>query len=154
MGDLASRYSDAIGTQVHYTYGVSDMFGFDASFGYSSHSATDLSNPGKYSLTTLLTGMRANLSWYDRVIPYAIAGLGFYKPSIPYGNGADANTTSPIVFGIHMGAGADLQLSQQIFFGASLTFHDIFGTTTPTSSGPVSVDGTYTSFLLHAGFSF
>src|SRR4051794_15463889 len=38
MGDLATNFADSIGTQLHYTYGVSDMFGFDTSVGYSSHS--------------------------------------------------------------------------------------------------------------------
>src|SRR6185437_7604794 len=54
MGDLG-KYSDSIGTQVHYTYGVSDLFGFDTSLGYSRHSNN------QFSMTTLLTGMRMNL---------------------------------------------------------------------------------------------
>src|SRR6476619_2377286 len=58
MGDLSSRYSDAIGSQLHYTYGVSDLFGFDTSLGYSQHS------DGKFSMGTLLTGLRTNLAWY------------------------------------------------------------------------------------------
>src|SRR3989338_1755478 len=39
LGDLGNRYNDNLGLQLHYTYGVSDIFGFDSSFGYSSHSA-------------------------------------------------------------------------------------------------------------------
>ena len=31
MGDLSDKYDSSIGTQIHYTYGVSDLFGFDGS---------------------------------------------------------------------------------------------------------------------------
>ena len=149
MGDLGSNYSDSIGAQIHYTYGVSDLFGFDASVGYSSHS------DGKFSMTTALAGLRTNLAWFDRVVPYAVFGLGFYRPSFQqtYGNGL-TNSISPVLFGVHLGPGVDLQLTRQLFFGASLTFHDIFGSTRQTPNGPLSVGGTYTTFLVHAGFSF
>ncbi len=146
MGDLSGAYADSIGSQLHYTYGVSDMFGFDTSFGYSSHSE------GKYSLTTLLTGLRMNLAWYDKVIPYAVFGLGFYKPSYEI---TPTTSISPVVFGLHMGPGVTLELTRQLFFGASLTFHDMFGTRKTTTQGTtIEVDGTYTSFFLHAGLTF
>lgn len=145
MGDLSTEYADSIGSQLHYTYGVSEMFGFDASIGYSDHS------DGAFSMTTLLTGLRTNLAWYDKVIPYAVFGLGFYKPSIRL---SATQSVSPIVFGVHLGPGVDLELTRQLFFGAALTFHDIFGTTKVTPQGTKEIGGTYTSFFLHAGFSF
>ena len=144
MGDL-SRYADSIGTEVQYTYGVSEMFGFNAALGYSSHS------DGKYSQTMLLTGLRTNLSWYDRVVPYAIVGLGFYKPRMVLDN---ESSLSPVVFGLHLGPGIDLQLTSQLFFGAGLTFHDLFGTTENTAKGQINVGGSYTTFLVHAGVAF
>jgi hypothetical protein len=145
MGDLANNYEDSLGGQIHYTYGVSDMFGFDASLGHSSHSE------GQYSMTTLLTGLRTNLSWYDKVIPYAVIGLGFYKPSYEI---TPTSSISPVLFGLHVGPGVDLQVTRELYFGASLSFHDIFGTTRKTSQGLRDIGGTYTSFLLHAGVSF
>lgn len=152
MGDLGANYSDNIGAQLHYTYGVSDLFGFDASFGYSEHS------DGKFSMATLLGGLRTNLAWYDKVVPYVVFGLGFYRPSYQQTLGSGANTTistvSPVLFGVHLGPGVDLEITRQIFFGAAITFHDVFGTTKPSPTGPISVGGTFTSFLLHAGFTF
>jgi len=146
MGDLSSAYSDNIGAQVHYTYGVSDMFGFDTSLGYSQHS------DGKYSVATFLTGLRTNLSWYDKVIPYLNFGLGFYKPSYQFS--AD-DSLSPVLFGLYLGPGVDLQLTNQFFFGASLTFNDVFGTSRADKMGNLhDVGGTFTAFLLHAGVSF
>jgi hypothetical protein len=157
MGDLSSRYSDSIGAQLHYTYGVSDLFGFDASAGYSAHS------DGKFSMSTLLTGLRTNLAWYDKVVPYLVFGMGFYRPSYQIttaGTGLSAGTTSsaslsPVLFGVHMGPGVDLELTKQLFFGAALTFHNVFGDSQVGPNGaPVDVGGTYTSFFLHAGVTF
>jgi len=156
MGDLSSKFNDSIGTQLHYTYGVSDMFGFDASAGYSSHS--DGKIDGQYSLASLLTGVRMNLSWYDKVVPHAVFGLGFYRPShqiLPADSKSGPSTIAPIVFGLHVGPGVDLELTKQLFFGAALTFHDIFGTTKFTDDGKMlDVGGTYTSFFLRLGVTF
>ena len=146
MGDLTHDYSDSIGSQLHYTYGVSEMFSFDSSIGYSSHA------DNKFSIISLLPGLRMNLAWYDKVIPYATFGLGFYKPAIEV---SSTNIVSPVLFGIHGGAGVNLEVTQQLFFGASLTLHDMFGTKKLLSSGnTLNVDGTYTSFLVNAGVTF
>jgi hypothetical protein len=148
MGDL-TKYNNSIGSQLHYTYGVSDLFAFDSSLGYSEH--TD----GKFALGSLLTGMRMNLSWYDKVIPYATAGLGFYRPSYRDLT-ADANSSvNAVLFGIHLGPGVDLELSKNFFFGASLIYHTTFGTTQILSNGSTaSLGGSYTSFFLHTGVTF
>jgi len=156
MGDL-SHYSDSIGGQVHYDYGVSDLFAFDASAGYSSHSS------GLFSMSSVLAGLRTNLAWYDRVVPYFVFGLGFYRPSFTQdatAAQAAANQTgdsvSPLLFGIHVGPGVDLALSRQVFFGAALTLHDIFGSNQQVMINRqlTGVGGTYASFLLHAGVTF
>ncbi len=156
MGDLG-EYSDSIGSQIHYTYGVSDLFGFDSSLGYSDHS------DGKFSMITLLAGLRTNLSWYDKVVPYLVFGLGFYRPSYQQlvsasasatGN-ATATSVAPVLFGVHLGPGVDLEVTRNLFFGTSLTFHDVFGSTRYTADGKLlNVGGTYTSFFLHAGVTF
>ncbi|MEK6706424.1 MAG: hypothetical protein AABZ06_11620 [Bdellovibrionota bacterium] len=158
LGDLR-KYSDSIGSQIHYTYGVSDLFGFDSSFGYSEHS------DGNFSMLTLLTGLRTNLSWYDKVVPYFIFGLGFYKPSYQQSallggasgvsNYVSAPSISPVLFGVHLGPGVDLELTKQLFYAAAITFHDVFGATRLTAAGtPIDAGGTFTSFLLHTGVTF
>lgn len=146
MGDLGSKYSDSIGWQAHYNYGVSDMFAFDASLGHSSHSES------KFTMTTLLTGVRMNLAWYDKVIPHLDFGLGFYRPSYTF---SERSSMSPVVFGLHLGPGIDLELSKQFFFGASLTFHDMFGGNRNAPGGErVDVGGSFTRFNLRAGMTF
>src|SRR5262249_38320766 len=56
MGDL-TKFTDSLGVQIHYTYGVSELFAFDASVGYSEHSNA------QFSMVTVLSGMRLNLAW-------------------------------------------------------------------------------------------
>lgn len=152
MGDLGANYSDSIGTQIHYTYGVSEIFSFDASLGYSDHA------DGKFSMTTAVTGLRTNLAWYDKVVPYAVLGLGFYRPSYQVtstiGDNPVISSVAPVLFGVHFGPGVDLELTRRLFFGAALTFHDVFSSSRQVNNSLMSVGGTYTSFLLRAGVTF
>ena len=145
-GALRDRYDDALGLQLHYTYGVSELFGLHSIIGHSTHS------DGEYSITTLLAGLRMNLAWFDRIIPHGTFGMGFFRPSHRL---SDTASVSPILFGMHLGAGVDLQLTRQLFFGTTLTLHDIFGTTRQIPGvGPYDVGGTYLSLLLRTGFTF
>ncbi len=158
LGNLGNNYSDSIGTQVHYTYGVSDLFGFDSSLGYSSHSG------GNFSMLSALAGMRTNLAWYDKVVPYFSFGLGFYRPS--YSGSGTAPGSSQIImpagqsasatlFGLHMGPGVDLEVTRNLFFGASITLHDMFGSNQVIADNQtISTGGLYSTFFLHAGVTF
>lgn len=149
MGDLGDQFKDSLGFRVHYTYGVSEIFSFDSNFGYSSHSDS------RFSMLTLLAGLRVNLAWYDQVIPHAVFGLGFYKPDYQI---TDQSSISPVLFGLHLGPGVDLRLSDRLFFGTSLVIHNIFNSVEQEKVGNKTVEmevgGTYTSFLLHAGVTF
>jgi hypothetical protein len=148
MGDLGNKYSDAIGEQIHYTYGVSELFGFDSSLGYSSHS------DGNFSMVTALTGFRLNLSYYDKIVPYFIGGLGFYKPTYTVDGAGSSTTASSVLFGLHAGVGVDLELTRSLFFGASLTLHDVFGSDQTVNNTQLAMGGSFASFLIHAGVTF
>jgi hypothetical protein len=153
IGDL-NKYSDSLGTQLHYTYGVSDLLAFDSSFGFSQHSN------GQLTLYALLTGVRFNLSWYDKIIPYAVAGVGFYIPSyqdlVSTGTpGTSASNVTAAVFGVHLGPGIDLELSRSMFFGAALTFNSMFSSQSSWSNGTrFNIGGSYVSFFMHVGATF
>jgi len=153
MGDLASQYQNALGTQVHYTYGVSDMFCFESDFGYSSHSPDSVSTASNFSLVNLNAGLRTNLVYFDKLIPYANIGLGFYRPS---GTLPNSNVTlNAILFGMEFGGGVDLLLTKRVFFGTALTFHNMFDSMATASDGTLhSVGGSYISFMIHAGVTF
>lgn len=151
FGKLGKTYSDSIGYQVHYNYGVSDIFAFDTGLEFSSHPEKTNTELG-FSLGSARAGLRTNLSWFDKLIPYGVFGLGFYRPTYDI---TDTYAMTSMLFGIHLGVGADLELTRNLFFGAALSFHDILGTTKFTEDGaPFDVGGTYTAFLLRGGVTF
>ncbi len=148
LGEMASNYSNSIGARLHYTYGVSEMFGFDASGGYSNHSN------GQFSLASAQAGLRVNLSWYDRVVPFAVAGMGFFRPSFDIPTETGIENVAPIAFGLHFGPGIHLELTQRLFFGASLQFQTLFSSRHLLSNNrAIEVGGSFSSFFLHAGFT-
>jgi len=146
MGSLSSNYENSLGTQVHYTYGVSDMFSFESDFGYSSHSN------GNFSLVNLDAALRTNLVYFDQLVPFASVGLGFYHPSQILANNS---TLSALLFGLQLGGGVDLLLSKKVFFGTRLNYHNMFDSTKIASDGKaVAIGGSFVSFMIHAGVSF
>ena len=153
VGDL-SKFQNNLGAQIHYSYGVSDLFAFDSSIGYSEHMVNPLATSASgdfLSIANLQTGVRTNLNLYDKIIPYASFGVGFYKPSIRLTQTTDI---SSILFGLYVGPGVDLQISDRAFFGTSLTLNSIFGSTIIAQGKPIDLGGTYMNFMVHAGVSF
>lgn len=145
-GDLSDNAENAIGTQVQYTYGVSDLFSFESNFGYSSHSA------GNVTLVHLISSLRTNLVYFDQLVPFLSAGLGFYNPSVKL---SPTNEVSALLFGLNLGAGAELLLSDRVFFGTRLTYHNMFDSSKRSSEGAlVNVGGAFLSFMVQAGLSF
>ncbi len=146
-GSLADQFDDALGTQAQYSYGVSDLFAFETSLGYSSHSR----GQNNLSLLSVIPGVRTNLIFFDQLIPYAAFGLGFFRPSTTVSN----VETSGLLFGLNLGTGIDLVLSDRVFFGTRLTYSNMFNTTRVASDGNMrNIGGAFVSFLIHAGASF
>ena len=149
MGNLSNSFDNSLGTQIHYTYGVSDMFSFESDFGYSSHSN---SANGNFSLVNLDASLRTNLVYFDQLVPFAAVGFGFYHPSEVLTNNA---TLSALLFGLELSGGVDLLLSKKIFFGTRMSYHNMFDTTKIASNGtPLTVGGSFLSFMIHAGVTF
>ena len=150
MGDLSDSYENNLGIQVHYNYGVSDLFAFDSDFGYSSHSNGDL------SIWHMVAGLRSNLVYFDQLVPFFNIDLGFYHPSETFKSGSTQLSASGLLFGMQLGAGVDLFMTNRVFFGTSLTLHDMFESTKTASDGSTQkqVGGSFLSFLIHAGVAF
>ncbi len=146
MGNLSSNFENSLGTQVHYTYGVSDMFSFESDFGYSSHSN------GNFSLVNVDAALRTNLVYFAQLVPFASVGLGFYRPSLILSDNA---TLSALLFGLQLGGGVDLLLSKKVFFGTRLNYHNMFDSTKVASNGVAQpIGGSFLSFMIHAGVTF
>lgn len=147
LGSLGDSYEDAIGPSLNYTYGVSDLFAFHSNFSYHSHSSGDL------SIWNLSGGVRANLMYFDQLVPYASIGLGFYQPS--YIIKDTRATVSSLLFGMQLGTGIDLMISNTVFFGAELNYNTMFDSSKKDSNGTTrSLGGAFASFMIHAGLTF
>lgn len=127
---------NAFGSQIRYTQGISQLFGFDSILGYSSHSG------GQFRQIHLGGGARINLVRVDRMVSYLSSGLGFYQTSLrnPDGLTRSSNTA----FGFYSGVGMDLIVSKSMFFGAAIQFNNAF-------SGNSA--GTYAQLLARMGFT-
>ncbi len=146
LGNLASSYENAIGPEINYTYGVSDLFSFQSHFAYHSHSS------GSFSAWNLAAGLRANLMYFDQLVPFASVGLGFFNPSFTL---PDSATVSGLLFGMQLGTGIDLMISNRVFFGAKLMYHNMFDSSKRDSTGTVqSLGGAFASFTVHTGLTF
>jgi hypothetical protein len=146
LGSIGDRYEDAIGPSLNYTYGVSDLFAFHSNFSYHSHSSGDL------SIWNLSGGVRANLMYFDQLVPYATVGLGFYQPSYILPNKA---TVSGLLFGMQLGTGIDLMISNAVFFGAEFNYNTMFDSSKKDTSGTTqALGGAFASFMIHAGLTF
>lgn len=146
IGDLGNNYENTIGPEIHYTYGVSDLFAFESNFGYHSHSS------GNLSIWNVAAGLRANLMYFDQLVPFTTVALGFYHPSYILPNNA---SVSSLLFGMQLGTGIDLLISNQVFFGARLTYNDMFSSSKKDSNGVnQSVGGSFISFMIQAGITY
>jgi hypothetical protein len=149
LGDLGNNhYDNSIGPEIHYNYGVSDLFAFESNFGYHSHPNGNYSA----SIWNLAAGLRANLMYFDQLIPFTSVALGFYHPSFSLPTNA---SVSSLLFGLQLGGGVDLVLSKQIFFGTRLSYNDMFDSSKKDSNGTLqSLGGSYFSFMIHIGMTF
>jgi hypothetical protein len=146
LGSLSNHYENTIAPEVDYTYGVSDLFSFQSNFSYHSHSS------GNLSIWNLAAGLRANLMYFDQLVPFASVGLGFFSPSYTLSNNA---TVSGLLFGMQLGGGIDLMISNQVFFGAQLIYNNMFESSKRASDGSSqSLGGAFASFMIHAGVTF
>jgi opacity protein-like surface antigen len=146
LGSLSNKYENTIGPEIDYTYGVSDLFSFQSNFSYHSHSG------GSFSAWNLAAGLRANLMYFDQLVPFATVGLGFFNPSYTLSNNA---TVSALLFGMQLGGGIDLMISNQVFFGAQLVYNNMFESSKKASDGTTqNLGGAFMSFMIHAGMTF
>ena len=146
LGKLSNSYENAIGPEVNYTYGVSDLFSFQTHFAYHSHSS------GNFSAWNLAAGLRANLMYFDQLVPFATVGLGFFNPSYTL---PDSATVSGLLFGMQLGTGIDLMISNRVFFGAKMMYHSMFDSSKKDSKGTLqSLGGAFASFTVHTGLTF
>lgn len=146
-GNLGEGISSTTAPGLFYEYRASDIFALKVDLKRSSHDE-------QLSIFSSTAGIRANLVYYDKLVPYAAFGVGLYfvNKEIPGFADQDSSTTH---FGVNLTLGSDLDLNDQVFVGLALTLHQLFGdTATLPNDTEAEVSGRWSSFLLRAGMRF
>lgn len=150
-GEISENVENNIGYGALYEYTASDVFSAQASFMRSSHDEI---------LTITSTGLafKANLFFYDQLVPYALVGMGLYfvnQDIIPAESTTPVETVSATVFGLNVGLGADLNLGEDVFSGMQFSLHNLFSSTQTTETlGKQEISGRFANFLIRAGYRF
>lgn len=144
-GEIGKDVDSAVAPGIFYEYAASDVFSLYAEGVRSRHSDDDL------KLFTSTLGMKAHLVYFDKLAPYALLGAGLYFTDKRFGTERGKKTN----FGIHLGLGAELDLSEMFFMGLEFDVHNIFaGNTTLPSGSKREISGRWAGFFLRGGVRF
>jgi opacity protein-like surface antigen len=143
-GEIGKDVDAAVAPGLFYEYSSSDVFSLYASGIHSNHSEDNL------KITSTNVGIKANLFYFDRLSPYALLGAGLYFVNKRFGNEIASKTN----FGLHLGLGAELDLSDHAFVGLEFDLHNLFTSRATLAQGKVDVSGRWTGFFLRGGYRF
>ncbi|GAB4414687.1 MAG: hypothetical protein OHK0056_21680 [Bacteriovoracaceae bacterium] len=147
-GKFDDNGEDKITADLIYSYSASSSFDLMADFHYSKHEFR-----GRYvRLTGLALGIKAKLYNFDSFSPFVLGGLGFYAPKVKRDvEGVLTESESKIVFGDHLGVGAELRLNRRVVMGVLAQIHNPFDV--KQEIGP-EVEGSYGKLLIYGLYSF
>lgn len=146
-GDIGNGLDGNVAPGIFYEYGASDVFSLYAQVVPSSH------NDGVLKMTATSVGMKANIVYYDKLAPYVMVGAGLYF--VDREVGAARERAKKAVFGVHLGAGAELDLSEMYFIGLQFDIHSLFaGSTQLPINGKTEISGRTAGFFLRGGIRF
>lgn len=146
-GEIAKDVEGAVAPGIFYEYSASEVFSLYAQGVRAYH------NEGSLKTTSTNLGMKAHLVYYDKLVPYVMVGAGLYfvKKELS----APREAAEKTVFGLHLGLGAELDLSNLFFIGLQFDVHSLFaGTAITPSSRKQEISGRWTGFFLKGGVRF
>lgn len=132
---------------IFYEYAASQMFALQINVIRSSHG-------DKLTLLAPTAGIKANLFYFDQLVPYAFAGVGLYFVDRQIGSSTARVSTSN--FGVNLGLGADLDLGNSFFFGLWMGLHNLFSARklVPQTGNLEENSGRWSAFFIRAGMRF
>lgn len=144
-GEIGQGLDGALTGGLFYEYAASDVFSVYASGLRGSY------NEGALKLTSTSVGIKANLFYIDKLSPYAMLGAGLYFVDKAYG----AERAEKTNFGLHLGLGAELDLSNMFFMGLEFDVHNLFSSTINLPvRGRTEISGRWSGFFLRGGVRF
>jgi opacity protein-like surface antigen len=144
-GNIGQDVDAAVSPGLFYEYATSDVFSVYASGVRSTFS------DGALKLTSTNVGIKANLFYFDKLSPYALLGAGLYFVDKKIG----VDVASKTNFGLHLGLGAELDVSDMFFVGLEFDVHNLFtSTVTLPTAGKQEISGRWSGFFLRGGVRF
>lgn len=146
-GDIGQGMDGTVAPGLFYEYSASEVFSAYFQGVNSYHSE------GALKLTSTNVGMKAHLVYYDKLAPYVMVGAGLYFTRKAVG--VLPETASKALFGLHLGLGAELDISETFFAGLQFDIHSLFsGTVNLPVNGRTELSGRWTGFFLRGGARF
>lgn len=147
-GDFSENGSDKITFDLYYTYSASYSFDMVANFHYTNHKFRNK----EVTLPGLAVAIKTKLYQYDAFAPYALGGLGFYRPKVVRVlDNSLIESQGKLAFGMNLGAGVDLKLNPRFTMGILAHYHNPFDI--KQELGP-EVEGSYFKLLLMGLYTF
>jgi opacity protein-like surface antigen len=146
-GQIGQNVDGTVAPGIFYEYEASDVFSLNAQGVFANF------NSGAVKVNSANLGIKAHLVYYDKLAPYVVVGAGLYFVNEQLS--APVETASKSLFGMQLGAGADLDISDRFLVGLELDIHTLFnGTAITASTRSVQISGRWTGFFLRGGVRF
>ena len=148
LGDFDDNGEDAITVDIFYSYAASYSFDFFVNAHYSHHDFMDK----EVDLPGIAFGIKGKFFQFDQFTPFAIAGLGFYKPKATRNNaGQLQETDSKFTFGTSFGVGVELKLNNKFAFGILAQYHNPFDVKQEVG---LPLEGSYSKLMITSMYTF
>ena len=144
----AKNGNDKITPDIYYTYSASYSFDFVANAHYSTHTFLNR----EATIKGLALAVKGKGFQFDAFSPFVLGGLGFYLPSVKRPQGNDiVETRKQLVFGVNVGAGAELRLNSDVVVGVIAHYHDPFDVRQEVGA---KLECSYMKLLILASYTF
>ena len=144
-GIIGQNVDSAVAPGLSYEYSASDVFSVYLNSIRSSHT-NDSTRIWSNSV-----GIKSNLFYIDKLAPYAMLGAGLYFVKKTIG----IETAYKTNFGVHLGLGADLDVSERVFLGLEFDVHNLFASHVMLPiAGKQEISGRWAGFFLRGGIRF
>lgn len=148
MGDFKKHGENKITPDVYYGYSASHSFDLLANLHISKHKAPRQD----VTIRGLAVSIKAKGYQYDSFSPFILGGVGFYMPTMTHNTDEGPyKTSTKLVFGLNLGAGAELRLNENASIGIIAHYHDPFDVKQDAYG---DVGGSYMKLLLMGMYTF
>lgn len=148
-GEFSDNGDDKITADLFYSYRASHSFDFFTDIHFSKHKYKNKNT----KLSGVALGIKAKIYQIDAFSPFALGGLGFYRPILTRElDGVLTESISKVAFGYHIGAGADLKLNDRVTVGILAHYHNPFDVQQEDQAS--DVEGSYFKLLITGLYYF